>query len=112
MIVERTNLVPGNFGLYRYAASCDYVTEHFDAEFAEEELSQSSNCYACGGFAGRGALENISGFGEVVLQGSSEVGVAGAWRGNALVLGGVAFAYWERFLPVFPIAVFELDGDG
>jgi hypothetical protein len=54
------------------------VAEHFDAEFAEEEFGDGSNGDAGGGLAGRGSLENVAGFGEIVLEGTGEVGVPGA----------------------------------
>ena len=37
--------------------------------------------------------------------------MAGARGGYALVLGGVTIADGKRFLPVFPVAIFKLDGD-
>ncbi len=96
----------------RDGAGGDDVAENFDAEFAQEKFGDRAQSDAGGGFAGRGALEHIAGFGEVVFQGSGEVGVSGAGRGNAFVLGGIAFADGQRFLPVLPVPVFELNGDG
>ena len=88
------------------------MTENLDAEFAQEKFGDRADGDAGGRFAGGGALEHVAGFGEVVLQGSGEVGVAGAGRGDAFVFRGIALADGQGFLPVFPVAVFELDGDG
>ncbi len=88
------------------------MAENFDAEFLQEEFGDGAQGYAGGGFAGGGALEDVAGFGEVVFQGSGEIGVAGAGRGDAFVFGGVALRDGKRFLPVFPVAIFELNGDG
>src|ERR1700722_14886356 len=38
--------------------------------------------------------------------------MAWAWRSDALVFGGIAVTDGQGFLPVFPVAVFELHGDG
>jgi hypothetical protein len=110
--MERANLSQGTCPAKETLAGGDHVTEDFDAEFAQEKLGDRSDGDAGGGFAGGGAFENVAGFGEVVLQGSGEVGVAGAGRRDALVFRGIAFADRQRFLPVFPVAVFELDGNG
>src|SRR5882762_4741843 len=88
------------------------MAENFDAEFAQEEFGESSHRYAGGGLAGRGALQNVAGLGKVVLQGSGQVGVSGARRSDTFVLGRIAFGHGQGFLPVFPVSVFELNGDG
>ena len=78
----------------------------------QKKFGDGADGDAGGGFAGGGAFENVAGFGKVVFQGSGEVGVAGAGRGDAFVFGGIAVADGQGFLPVFPVAIFELDGDG
>ena len=87
------------------------MAEDFDAEFAQEKFGDGADGDARGGFAGGGALENVAGFGEIVFQGSGEIGVAGAGRGDALVFCGIAVADGQRFLPIFPVAIGDLHGD-
>jgi hypothetical protein len=111
-VVERANFLPRDLIGQREGAGGDHVAEDFDAKFAKKEFGDGSDGDAGGGFAGGGALEDVAGLEEVVLQSSGEIGVAGAWRGDALVLGGISLADGERFLPVFPVAIFEQDGDG
>jgi hypothetical protein len=38
--------------------------------------------------------------------------MAGPGRSNAFVFCGIAFADWQGFLPVFPVPVVKLNGDG
>ena len=38
--------------------------------------------------------------------------MSGAGRGNAFVFCGIAFANGEGFLPILPIFILQLDGDG
>ena len=63
-------------------------------------------------FACRRALQHVARFGEVVLHGSGEIGVAGPRRRDALVLGRIAFFHRQRFGPVLPVVVGQQHGDG
>ena len=110
--MKSANFFPRDLACERDVAGGDDVAENFDAEFLQKKFGDGADGHAGGGFAGGGALEHVAGFGEIVFQGSGEIGVAGARRGDALVLGGIAFAYGQGFLPVFPVAIFELHGDG
>ena len=74
------------------AADGDHVAQDFDSEFAQKQLGDGADGDAGGGFAGRGALQNVSRFGEVVFERAGEVGMSGARRSNALMLGGIAFS--------------------
>src|SRR5258708_38477027 len=94
------------------SASRDYVAENLDAEFAQKEFCQGSDRHAGGGLAGRGALQDVASFRKVVLQGSRQIGVTRPRRSHTFVFGRIAFANRQGFLPVFPVFVFELNGDG
>ena len=74
----------------------------------KEKFCEGADGDASGGFASGGALENVAGFREVVLQRAGKVGMAGARRGDALVFCRIAIADRKRFLPIFPIAVRNL----
>ena len=111
-IVQGANLFPWDLIGQGDAAGGDDVTEDFDAEFAEEKFGDGAYGDTGGGLAGGGAFEDVASFREVVFQGAGEIGVAGAGRGNTLVLCGIALADGQGFLPVLPVAIFKLDGDG
>ena len=84
----------------------------FDVEGAEEHFGEGAAGYAGGGFAGGGALEDVAGVGEVVLEGAGEVGVAGARAGYGFVFGRIAGLDGEDLFPVLPVVVGEGHGDG
>src|SRR5579863_672144 len=104
-LVQGANFFPGNLIVQGHAAGGDDVAEDIDAEFAQKQLGDGADGNAGGGFAGGGALEDVSGFGKIVFQCSGQVGVPGAWRGDALVLGGIAGADGKGFLPVLPVTI-------
>ena len=67
-------------------ADGDHVAEDFDAELREKLLGHRADGDASGGFAGAGAFEDVAGVGKVVFDGAGQVGVAGAWARDGLVL--------------------------
>ena len=93
-------------------ADADDVGADVDAEFGEQHLGECSAGDAGGGLAGTGALEDVTGVREIVLEGAGEVGVAGARGSDGLVLLGVAGLDGEDLLPVLPVVVGEGHGDG
>ena len=84
----------------------------FDVERPQHQLGQSSGGNARRGLAGRGALQHVAAVGKVVLEGAGQIGMAGTRRGDGLVQRGVAGLDRQFRLPVLPVAVDELDGDG
>ena len=66
------------------------------------------------GFAGAGALQNVAGVVEIVLDGAGEVGMAGTRAGDRLLLILSAFGIFhrKRLGPVLPVPVANEDGDG
>jgi hypothetical protein len=112
LIVEGANFFPCDFLVQSDGAGGDDVAEHLDAEFAQEEFGERSDGDAGSGLAGGGALENVAGFGKIVFQGSGEIGVARAGGGDPLVFCGIASGDGEGFLPIFPVAIGDLQGDG
>ena len=110
--VKGLNLFPGNFPLHGNAADGDDMAENFDTEFVQKKFGESADGDPGRRFAGGGTLENVAGLGKIVFESAGEVGVSGTRRGDALVEGRISLGDRERFLPVFPVTIFELDGDG
>ena len=82
---------------------------------AEQRLGQRADGHARGGFAGAGALQNVAGVVEIVLDGAGEVGVAGPRAGDGLAAcpsRAVGIFDGQRFGPVLPVLVADEDGDG
>ncbi len=93
-------------------ADAGNVAGNLDAEGAQEHLGDGSAGYAGGGLAGGGALEDIAGVGEVVLEGAGEVCMAGAWGRYRLMLVRIAFGHGKDLFPVLPVLVGQGHGDG
>ena len=83
----------------------DHVARQLNAEGAEQHLGDPAAGYTGCALAGAGALEHIARVGEVVLQASGEVRVAGTRTGHGLVLRRVARFDRQNLFPVLPIII-------
>src|SRR5262245_9840642 len=107
-----SNLIEGQLErTVRNASQLDHVTTNLDVELGQQLSRDRPASYAGGGFAGRGALQNIAQVARVVLEAAGQIRMTGTrafhptrflWR-NFAYLGG------HHFVPVGP--VFVLDGD-
>src|SRR4029077_17537808 len=88
-----------------------YMTQDFDSERAQELFRDCADGDAGSGLARRGTFQDVAGFGKIVFESACEIGVARAGRGDRLMFGRIAFAGGERFLPVLPVTILELDRD-
>ena len=88
------------------------MTQDFNPELGQELLDYGADGHPGRGFAGAGAFEDVAGVGQVVFDGSGEIGVAGAGARNGLVLRRVAGFDRHGFGPVLPIGVGDDHGDG
>ena len=66
--VNPRDFFPSGGTLQFNRSNAHHVTQHFDPEFAEKCFRQSAKSDAGGSFAGAGALQDIAGFGEIVLD--------------------------------------------
>ena len=78
----------------------------------QHQLGKGSGGHAGGRFARRSALQHVAGVGKIVLEGAGQVGVAGTRRSDGLVFRRVPGLHGQLLLPVLPVAVHDLDGDG
>ena len=109
---ERGNLFPRRIAFEVHAAHANYVACNLDAELADHELGESSGGYAGRGLTRRSAFQHVARIGEVVFKRAGKVCVTGPGRSHRAMLRGIAGFYRQFLLPVFPIAIDELDGDG
>ena len=85
--MQLLQLLPWDFSVWqRGLAHSDDVAEHFNAKFAQKKFGDGADGDAGGGFAGGGAFKNVSCFRKIVFERAGKVGMAGARRGDALVL--------------------------
>src|ERR1700722_2394947 len=112
LTIQRLDLSPGNLLLHTHIADCNHMTKYLNAEFAQKYFCQRSNGHTRRRFPGRGALQNVSRIGEIIFQRSGKVRMSRPWRCHTLVLSRIAFTDGQSLLPILPISVFELHGNG
>ena len=89
----------------------DHVTQHFDSQFAQQQLGDCSRRNARRRFARRRPLQHVARLGEVVLQRARKIGMARTRRSHALVLRRIAFLDRQRLGPVLPVLVGQQHGN-
>jgi hypothetical protein len=112
LIVESLNVFPWDFLLHGNFADGNDVAENVDTEGAQKSFGDRADSDACRRFAGGGTFQDIAGLREIVFQGTRKVGMPRPRRGYSLVPRWVTFADRQGVLPISPIFIFQLDGDG
>ena len=80
------DFVPCGGSFEAHAADGDDVAGDIDAELDQQGFGDRAEGHARGGFAGAGALQDVAGIGEIVLDGAGQIGVSGAGAGDGLAL--------------------------
>src|SRR6202021_2453150 len=93
-------------------AHANNVAGDFDSEAAQQQLRESSGGNAGSGLARRCTLQHVASIREVELERSGEVGMTWPGRRYGAVLGWVAGFDRQLLLPVFPVAIDQLNRDG
>ena len=82
-----------------------------NAQWLQEQFGHCARRNTRGRFTGGSSLQNIARIGEIVLERARKVGVAGPRGSYGFVLFRVTCSYRQSLGPVFPIAIFDPDGN-
>jgi len=110
---HRLDFAPGGVALQPRVAHLNRMAQDRRSELLQQQLPERPRRYSRCRLSRRGALQNVSRIMKIELLRARQISVSRPRRGQMAlrVIGAITVFHRQRFLPIFPVAVFNPQRD-